>query len=103
MKWVIDNGSLDGYKAMARVRLAGIYLEEKAYDEGMKIMSGNFPEPFVSLAEDRKGDLLVAQDRFEEARKAYQTALDKASPDDPGKQLIELKLEEIGGSSATKG
>ena len=102
LKWVIDNGSLDGYKAMARVRLAGILLEEKAYDEGMKIMSVTFPESFVSLAEDRKGDLLVAQEKIPEARKAYQTALEKASPDDPGKQLIELKLEEIGGS-ATKG
>lgn len=56
---------------MARVRLAGILLEEKAYDEGMKIMSVTFPESFVSLAEDRKGDLLVAQDKIPEARKAY--------------------------------
>ena len=69
----------------------------------MKVLSVQFPESFVSLAEDRKGDLLIAQDKPEEARQAYQTALDKASPDDPGRQLIQLKLEEIGGSSATKG
>lgn len=103
LKWVIDNGNLDGYKAIARVRLAGIFLDEKAYDDGMKVLSVQFPESFASLAEDRKGDLLVAQDKPEEARKAYQTALEKASPDDPGIQLIQLKLEEIGGSPATKG
>lgn len=88
---------------MARVRLAGIYLEEKSYDEGMKIMSVTFSRVvYQSGGRIARADLLVAQDKIPEARKAYQTALDKASADDPGKQLIELKLEEIGGS-ATKG
>ena len=103
LKWIVDNGKQDGYKAIARIRLAGILLDEKAYDEGMKLLSVSFPEPFTSLAEDRKGDFLVAQNKLAEARIAYQTALEKALPDDPGKQLIQLKLEEIGVPSESKG
>lgn len=103
LQWVINNAKQDGYKAIARIRLAGILLDEKAYDEGMKLLSGSFPESFASLAEDRKGDFLVAQNKHDEARVAYQKALEKAPSDDPGRQLIQLKLEEIGIPSDTKG
>ena len=103
LQWVVDNAKQDGYKAIARLRLAGILLDEKAYDEGLKLLSAGFPEPFVGLAEDRKGDFLVAQNKLDDARTAYRTALEKTSPDDPGRELIQLKLEEIGIPPDSKG
>ena len=103
LKWVVDNAKQDGYKAIARIRLAGILLDEKAYDEGLSLLSANFPTAFASLVEDRKGDFYVAQNRLDEARTAYRAALDKADQNDPGRQLIQLKLEELGVSPAAKG
>lgn len=103
LKWVVDHAKQDGYKAIARIRLAGILLDEKAYDEGLSLLSANFPAAFASLAEDRKGDFYVAQNRLDEARTAYRTALDKADQNDPGRQLIQLKLEELGVSPDAKG
>ncbi len=96
LKWVVDNSSEDGYKALARVRLAGILLDEKAYDEALSALSGSVPDQFVSMIEDRKGDVYLAQNRLEEARAAYKLAYEKASPEDPGRKLIKLKLEEVG-------
>lgn len=96
LKWVVDNGSEDGYKALARVRLAGILLDEKDYDQALSALSGSVPDQFVSLIEDRKGDIYLAQNKLEEARAAYKTAYEKASPEDPGRKLIKLKLEEVG-------
>lgn len=103
LKWVVDNAKQDGYKAIARIRLAGILLDEKAYDEGLSLLSANFPTAFASLVEDRKGDFYVAQNRLDEARAAYRAALDKADQNDPGRQLIQLKLEELGVSPDAKG
>ena len=103
LKWVVDNAKQDGYKAIARIRLAGILLDEKAYDEGLSLLSANFPTAFASLVEDRKGDFYVAQNRLDEARTAYRAALDKADQNDPGRQLIQLKLEELGVSPDAKG
>lgn len=103
LKWVVDNAKQDGYKAIARTRLAGILLDEKAYDEGLSLLSANFPTAFASLVEDRKGDFYVAQNRLDEARTAYRAALDKADQNDPGRQLIQLKLEELGVSPDAKG
>ena len=103
LKWVVDNAKQDGYKAIARIRLAGILLDEKAYDEGLSLLSANFPTAFASLVEDRKGDFYVAQNRLDEARTAYRAALVKADQNDPGRQLIQLKLEELGVSPDAKG
>lgn len=96
LKWVVDNSSEDGYKALARVRLAGILLDEKAYDEAMSVLNGSAPDQFTSLIEDRKGDIYLAQGKPDEAKAAYRTAYEKAAPEDPGKKLIKLKLEEVG-------
>lgn len=98
LDWVANNAIDDEYKAIAKIRLAGILLDEKAYDEGLKLVSGEYPAPFVSLAADRKGDILVAQEKIGEARIAYQLALDKSDPKDPGRQLIQIKLDGIGGA-----
>lgn len=100
LQWVIDHGKDDAYKAVAKVRLAGILLDEKAYDEGIKLLSGTFPEQFVAMVDDRKGDILVAQNKLEEARTAYRTALEKTEEKSPGRQLIQIKLDAIGGAAA---
>ena len=99
LQWVISNGD-DENKAIAKIRLAGILLDEKAYDEGMKLLSGDFPASFAGAVADRKGDMLAAQNKLEEARAAYQLALDKTDQKNPGRQLIQLKLEAIGGVPA---
>jgi predicted negative regulator of RcsB-dependent stress response len=100
LQWVIDHGKDEAYKAVAKVRLAGILLDEKAYDEGLKLLSGNFPEQFVAMVDDRKGDILVAQNKLEEARTAYRSALEKTEEKSPGRQLIQIKLDAIGGAAA---
>jgi predicted negative regulator of RcsB-dependent stress response len=100
LQWVIDQGRDEEYRALARVRLAGILLDEKAYDDGLKLLAGEFPARFSGIVADRKGDLMVAQGKTAEARAAYQLALDKTDPQDPARQLIQLKLEAIGGAQA---
>ncbi|MES2534990.1 MAG: tetratricopeptide repeat protein [Pseudomonadota bacterium] len=100
LQWVSENGRDDEYKAIARIRLAGILLDEKAYDEGLKILATDMPPQFAGVVADRKGDILVAQNKLDEARAAYQQALEKTDQKSPGRQLIQLKLDAIGGAPA---
>ncbi|RJF98723.1 YfgM family protein [Noviherbaspirillum saxi] len=99
LQWVIDNGASDEYKAIAKLRLAGVLLDEKAFDEGLKVLSGDFPEQFAGAVADRKGDILTAQSKIEDAKAAYKTALEKTGEQNPARQLIQLKLDAIGGSA----
>ena len=99
LQWVVDNGRDEEYRALARIRLAGVLLDEKAYEEGLKVLSAGVPAAFASARADRRGDLLMAQNKVAEARTAYQEALQKADAKSPGRQLIQLKLDAIGGSN----
>jgi predicted negative regulator of RcsB-dependent stress response len=100
--WVAENGKNEEFSAIARIRLAGVLLDEKAYDEGLKALSAEFPEQFAAQVADRKGDLLFAMNKIDDARIAYQAALDKTEVKNPGRQLIQLKLDALGAAS-TKG
>lgn len=99
LQWVVDNGRGDEYRALARIRLAGVLLDEKAYEEGLKVLAGEVPAAFAGAVADRRGDLLMAQNKIAEARNAYQEALKKSDAKSPGRQLIQLKLDAIGGAN----
>jgi predicted negative regulator of RcsB-dependent stress response len=99
LRWAIDNARDEEYKSIAKLRLAGILLDEKAFDEGLKLLSTDFPASFAGVVADRKGDILIAQEKVSEARAAYQLALEKTDQNSPGRQLIQLKLDAIGGAA----
>ncbi len=100
LQWAIDHAIDDEYRSIAKVRLAGILLDEKAYDEGLKLLTGEFPPAFASMVADRRGDILVAQNKPAEAKVAYELALEKTDQKNPARQLIELKLDALGGAPA---
>ena len=98
LQWVADHGN-DEYKAIARLRLAGVLLDEKSYDAALKLLNESFPAQFTAAVADRKGDVLVAQNKLVEARQAYVAALAAMPKENPGRQLVTVKLEAIGGTA----
>lgn len=99
LQWVVDHGN-DEYKSIAKLRLAGVLLDEKAYDQALAILGTDFLPQYKADVADRKGDILVAQNKMPEARTAYQAALDAMDKKNPGRQLVQIKLDAIGGSTA---
>ena len=99
LQWVIDNASDDEFKHLARVRLAGIMLDQEAYDEGLKLLSAEPSVRFAAAYADRRGDLLLAQGKTDEARAAYQQAIDKSDTRSPMRRVIQVKLDALGGAA----
>jgi len=97
LQFVVDKGN-DEYKAIAKLRLAGVLLDEKSYDAALKLLNDSFPPQFSAEASDRKGDVLVAQNKIAEARQAYIAAFAAMDKNNPGRQLVQVKLEAIGGT-----
>lgn len=96
LQWIVAEGSDEEYKALAKIRLAGILLDEKAFDEALNSLSGDFSGPYVAMAADRKGDIYLAQGKTQDARASYQAALENMDERNPGRQLIQIKLDAIG-------
>ncbi len=99
LQWVVDKGP-KVHSNVARVRLASVLLEEKKYDEALKMLDQVKDEGFASMAADVRGDVLASQDKREEARAAYQIAVEKAGDRSPMKALSQAKLDAVGGSTA---
>ena len=100
LQLVIDGNYNEEIAVIAKVRLAGVLLDEKAYDDAMKLLGGDVSEKFQVLVLDRKGDILAAQNKITEARAMYQSAIDKSEEKSQTRQYIQVKLEAIGGTPA---
>jgi predicted negative regulator of RcsB-dependent stress response len=96
LTWVVENAREDAVKDIARLRLAGVLLDEKNYAEALKWMERKPAESMSGLYADLKGDILVAQGNRAEARNAYQLALDKSERGSPYRATIQLKLDSLG-------
>ncbi|AIO32396.1 tetratricopeptide repeat protein [Burkholderia pseudomultivorans] len=98
LQWAADHAKDDEYKQIAKLRLASLLLDEKAYDAGLALLSGTPVDAFKGLVADRRGDLLAAQGKTDDARAAYKLALDSLSKDDQSaRQLVQFKLDALGG------
>jgi predicted negative regulator of RcsB-dependent stress response len=96
LSWVTDKASDEGYQSVAKLRLAGILLETKAYDEALKVLSGTFLKDFAPLASDRRGDVLLLQGKKPEARAEYEKAYKGLDERSDYRRLVEVKLNALG-------
>ena len=96
LAWVAEKAADEGYRALGKLRLAGVLVEEKAYDDALAQLSGSFPVEFAAMVADRKGDVLALQDKKPEAvaeyRRAYQALDERAEY----RRLVEAKLNARG-------
>jgi predicted negative regulator of RcsB-dependent stress response len=95
LQWAADKGKA-GFRSIAQLRLAAVLLEEKKYDEALKVVESVNEEGYISLSADLKGDILLSQGKKDAARTAYQLALDKSDTRSPIKQITQFKLDALG-------
>jgi predicted negative regulator of RcsB-dependent stress response len=90
--WVGEHASEDEYRAIARLRLAGVLLDGKDYTGALKALDGASAKDFAGLVADRRGDVLLAQGKTDEARAAYQAAYKAMDDKIDYRRLVEVKL-----------
>jgi len=98
LQWTIDHAKDDEFKQIAKLRMASLLLDDKAYDQGLALLAESQSDAFKGIVADRRGDLLAAQGKRDDARAAYKIALDSLSKSDgSARQLIQFKLDALGG------
>jgi predicted negative regulator of RcsB-dependent stress response len=98
LQWAIDHAKDGEYREIAKLRLAGILLDQKDYAGGLKLLADEPSAAFKGLYADRRGDLLAAEGKNDDARSAYKAALAATGDMDASqKQLIQFKLDALGG------
>ncbi len=94
--WVAEKSSDEGYQAIAKLRLAGILADTKSFAEAWALLGGPFPDEFLPLVADRKGDILALQGKVVEARVEYEKAFKGLDDRIEYRRLVEVKLNALG-------
>ncbi|ARP94709.1 YfgM family protein [Bordetella genomosp. 13] len=97
LEWLAGQADQKALQPVARLRLAGLLLDQKQYDQALKQLE-NPPAPFAALYADRRGDVLAAQGKRDEARAAWKSALDGLGAAHPLTQIVQLKLDALSGA-----
>jgi predicted negative regulator of RcsB-dependent stress response len=96
LQWIVDHARDDDLKSLARYRLAGVLLDEKKYDEALKLLDVKPEDSMAALMADLRGDVFVAKGGLAEARAAYQLALEKTDANSPYRGLVQMKIDSLG-------
>ena len=98
LQWVVDNAKSDDFRDLARLRLAAMLLDEKAYDDALKALDVKHSPAYDSQFAALRGDVLLAKNQPAEAKAAYQLALEKAGREQGAfRESVRMRLEALGG------
>ena len=96
LTWVTENAKETEIQTIARLRLAGVLLDAKTHDEAPKQLGAAGAGKFTALVADRRGDILLAQGKKDEAKAAYASAWKAMDPRVEYRRLIDAKLTALG-------
>ena len=102
--WVSGNATETEYQTVARLRAAGVLMDQKKYDDALKQLDAATAPEFAALAADRRGDVLLAQGKADDAKASYNKAWLAMDSKVEYRRLIEAKLPALGAAptDATK-
>ena len=105
LAWAAENAKDPGLRELARLRLAAVMLDEKAYDEAIKQLAAEPVAGFAPRFAELRGDVFAAQGKTAEARNSYDLALQKfdaLTKDDEARQrggykeVVQSKRDALG-------
>lgn len=98
LQWVIERSPSEEYRELARLRLANVLLDEKAYDEALQLLEAKPLDAYAAQFAALRGDLLLAKNQRAEAMAAYRQALEKAGGQGGAfRDSVQLRLDALGG------
>jgi predicted negative regulator of RcsB-dependent stress response len=98
LQWVMERSPSADFRDLARLRLAAVLLDEKAYDEALKLLEAKPAAAYEAHYAALRGDILLAKNQIEPAKAAYQLALEKSDKKDGAfHESVRMRLDALGG------
>ena len=94
LQWAVDNASEKVSKDLAKLRLARVLIADKKLDEASAILTEKFPSAYLSLIEELKGDIHLANSEIDKAKASYDKAL--LSSQGAATDYLKMKRDNLG-------
>ncbi|MES2217699.1 MAG: tetratricopeptide repeat protein [Pseudomonadota bacterium] len=96
LSWVVDHGSDDSLRQIAKIRIARIMITENKSRDALAELQKVYNANFNGLIEEVKGDAYLQLKDNSNAKKAYQLALNALPKDEAAeKPLLQMKLDNL--------
>lgn len=95
LQWVLDNGSHEGFRHVARIRLARLYLQEDNMQQAENLVKGIKASGFDSEYSELRGDIFKAKGENAQAVENYRLAQAGLQPNSPRHQLLQMKIDDL--------
>lgn len=94
----VENTKVDdqGLIHVVKLRLAYSQLAQDKFDAALKSLSAVTDPAFKATADEARGDVYVAKNDIENAKKAYMSAWDGLLERQQERQILQIKLESVG-------
>ncbi|KAA8733262.1 tetratricopeptide repeat protein [Acinetobacter qingfengensis] len=86
----------EGLIAIAKLHLAYTQIAQNQLDTALKTLDGIKVDAFTPSVSEAKGDIYAAQNKTEDAKKAYQQAWDVLVKRQQPRELLQIKLANLG-------
>ena len=93
-QWALDNSKIEENTHLAATRLATVYLGAGQLDKAETLLNRPHPDAFTARYEELKGDLYVARGDNQQARTAYDKAIN--SMQGAATPWLQLKRDNLG-------
>ena len=105
LNWVIARRPEQPLLLQAKVRLAHVLLSQQRYEEAQQALAGTELGSYAALIAETRGDILLAQNKREEALAAYRQAREQlAALENAGANpLLEMKIRDLTPAEAQDG
>jgi predicted negative regulator of RcsB-dependent stress response len=98
LQWAVERSPSDELRDLARLRLAAVLLDDKAYDEALVLLEAKHAAPMDAQYAALRGDVLAAKKQPAEAKLAYRLALEKSEERNAAfRASVQLRLDALGG------
>lgn len=93
LSWIVTNVDNAQLRAIATTRLARVQIAQQQYDDALSTLNAPLPEAFNANVAELKGDIYTQQGNKEQARVAYQAAVDAGGL--TSNPLLQIKLDDL--------
>ena len=95
LRYVALHSKMMSIQQVAKVRLARIYVAEKAYDKALAELATVSSAAYTPVVNELKGDIYAATGQYEKAVLAYRRAVSEAKVNGIGNIFLEMKTNEL--------
>ena len=94
LRWAIEHSAQPSIRDVARIRLARVLVADHKLDAAQTVIDKEFSSGYQSLVHEIQGDILISRGEPEQAKQAYDLALESARAS--GVEFLQMKRDDLG-------